>query len=193
MSISLNNITKSYDNESVLSNFSYTFENSGIYIIKGNSGIGKTTLLRLISGLDTDYSGTISGAGIESISYMFQEYRLFPTLSAYENAVISISDDDTILRTRAKDVLVSLGFTDDDLRKKPSRLSGGMKQRVAFARALVHKSPILLLDEPTKELNREIIDIMSDILIKESKDRLIIIVTHDDFSGLIPEARIINL
>ena len=82
--LELKNVTKSFGEKQIFKDFSHSF-NTGIYIIKGTSGIGKTTLLRMISGLDTNFDGEISGGGIQNVSLSFQEYRLFEHLNAIEN------------------------------------------------------------------------------------------------------------
>lgn len=177
MPLKLNNVSKQFGEKVILDNFSYIFEENGLYIITGKSGIGKTTLLRLIAGLDTEYSGEIEGGGIGNISFMFQEYRLFPTLNAVKNVSVSQKNpnyDDAI------GLLMRLGFRDGDLKKKPHHLSGGMKQRVAFARAVMMDAPILILDEPTKELDADTAKIISEIIVEEAAKRLVIVVTHDE-------------
>ena len=93
----------------------------------------------------------------------------------------------------ASALLLKLGFKESDLKKKTHELSGGMKQRVAFVRALLKKTPILLLDEPTKELDQDTASIMLEIISEEAKKRLVIIVTHDDISNKLYGARIIRL
>ena len=177
MNLTVNNLSKSFGDKTILDSFSYTFDNTGLYVVTGESGIGKTTLIRIIAGLDQDYLGTVCGAGIDKVSFMFQEYRLFPTLNASKNAALALKDEDHF---KANLLLKRLGFTDDDLGKKPKHLSGGMKQRVAFARAVLMDSPILILDEPTKELDEESVKIMLDIISEEAQKRLVITVTHDD-------------
>ena len=175
MSLKISNLTKKFGEKLILNDFSHDFDPTGLYVITGESGIGKTTLLRIIAGLDKDYTGEIVGGGIGNVSFMFQEYRLFPSLSALKNAAISLQD------TRdAEALLKRLGFEDEDLKKKPHQLSGGMKQRVAFARAVLMNAPILILDEPTKELDPESIGIMLDVIKEEAEKRLVIAVTHDD-------------
>lgn len=190
MSLKLKNVSKKFVERTVLDNFSCTFEESGLYFVLGESGVGKTTLLRIIAGLDTDYSGTVENGGVKNVSFMFQEYRLFPTLSALKNA--AIPDKGTPLDA-AKNMLLRLGFKDDDLKKRPSELSGGMKQRVAFVRAVLKKSPILILDEPTKELDADTVRIMLDIIKEEAKKRLVITVTHDDVSGISDDSKLLHL
>lgn len=177
MSLKINNVSKSFDTKEIVKDFSYSFKEKGLYVITGESGSGKTTLLRIIAGLDTDFSGEISGGGVENVSFMFQEYRLFPSLNALKNANISQTGTDF---SRSYQLLSRLGFTDEDMKKKPRQLSGGMKQRVAFARAVLMDAPILILDEPTKELDADTAGIMLDIISEEAEKRLVIAVTHDE-------------
>lgn len=187
MQVILNNITKGFQSKAIFKNFSYTFESPGIYAIIGDSGVGKTTLLRMIAGLDNKYSGEILGSGIKNTSFAFQEYRLFPTITALENTVIANGElSDVALKQRAIDLLTKLGFSKNDLALLPSELSGGMKQRVSLVRAFLRDTPILLLDEPTKELDETIRKSLYDIIKEESKKRLVIMVSHqnDDFEEL---------
>ena len=82
MSLKIKNLSKSFGRKAIFDNFSFDFCDTGVYIISGERGKGKTTLLRIIAGLDKSYSGEIKGGGIENVSFAFQEYRLFPNLSA---------------------------------------------------------------------------------------------------------------
>ena len=180
MSLIINNITTSFEDKTIFDGFSYSFPEVGLYAITGKSGIGKTTLLRMIAGLDTKFSGNILGGGFKNVSYAFQEYRLFPTLTALDNVILASYDSVTEENSRdAKKLLLSLGFSEDEVLLLPHQLSGGMKQRVSLARAILKKSPVLLLDEPTKELNSELSDKVIDIIKSESQTRLVIIVTHN--------------
>lgn len=187
MSLILTEIKKSFDKKIVFDNFSYKFNDTGIYAIVGDSGIGKTTLLKMIAGLDNRYKGKIEGGGFKNVSFAFQEYRLFPNLTALYNVVFALSDkrDEEVLYS-SKQLLSYLGFSDSDMNLYPSELSGGMKQRVSIARALLKKSNIVLLDEPTKELDDKLREKIYELILKESKSRLIIIVTHllDDIRRL---------
>lgn len=187
MQVILSNLTKKFQSKTIFENFSYTFKCQGIYAIIGDSGVGKTTLLRMIAGLDTKYSGEILGGGSKNTSFAFQEYRLFPTISALENAVIANGElADATLKQRAIDLLSKLGFSENDLTLLPSELSGGMKQRISLVRAFLRDTPILLLDEPTKELDETIRKSLYDIIKKESENRLVIMVSHqnEDFEEL---------
>ena len=192
--LEINNLSKSFGKKSILSDFSYKFNDAGVYVIKGDSGVGKTTLLRIISGLDKEYSGQVIGGGISNVSCCFQEYRLFNSISALKNITeISFDKAKDVDIANSKELLLRLGFSEDEVNLLPSELSGGMKQRVAFARAVMKKSPILILDEPTKEVDSKIRDEMKKIILECASARLVLMVTHnpDDIEGL--NAKIIDL
>ena len=179
MSLTLSNIKKSFGDKIIFNGFSYEFNDNGIYAVIGESGVGKTTLLRMIAGLDNRYKGKIEGGGFKNVSFAFQEYRLFPSVSALENVIVAIGNkknNNSIIE--AKQMLSYLGFSDEDMNLFPDELSGGMKQRVSLARAFLKKSKILILDEPTKELDAQLRQKIYDLIIKESESRLIIIVSH---------------
>ena len=180
MSLKIRSLNKRFSDKKILENFSYEFKDSGIYAILGKSGIGKTTLLRLISGLDKRYSGEIVGGGASNTSVAFQEYRLFPQLTVIENVVLPNSDTMSAEKVKEAEILLlKLGFSESELSMYPEELSGGMKQRVSLARAILRNKPILLLDEPTKELNEELSELVLEILLEISKSRLVILVTHN--------------
>ena len=180
MSLIIKNLTKKFDDKIVIENLSYEFPDNGVFAITGESGIGKTTLLRIVCGLEKKYEGEVIGGGIGKVSFAFQEYRLFPNLSALENVVFAISDTkNEAVTTRAKKILASLGLKKSEFHLLPDALSGGMKQRVSLARAFLKDAPILLLDEPTKELDKENITLLTSFIQEISKDRLVIIVTHN--------------
>ncbi len=179
MSLKISNVSKAFGDKTLFQNLSFDFKDNGIYAIVGESGKGKTTLLRMISGLDSDYSGEIISGGISNISFSFQEYRLFPQLSAIDNIIIALGElSDLKLRNSARSMLTRLGFYEGDAELLPAELSGGMKQRVSLARAFLRKTPILLLDEPTKELDEKIRAELYEIIKEEAESRLVIIVSH---------------
>ena len=189
MMLEIKNLTKSFGKKTVISNFSYSFDERGLYALVGESGSGKTTLMRLIAGLDTDFSGEINGGGRDATSIAFQEKRLFPNLSALNNVLeISFSSYSDEENTRVREKFLQLGFSDSEMMLSPSELSGGMRQRVSFLRAVMRKAPILLLDEPTKELDDKNRRAINDIIKEEAKRRLVIIATHngDDLAYLSP-------
>ncbi len=179
MSITVKNLTKVFGEKRIIENLTLDFPEKGLYVFLGESGVGKTTLLRMISGLDTDYTGEITGGGFSQISFAFQEYRLIPGLSAIDNIVCAVSDKkDESARKRARELLLLLGFSEGDMSLFPSELSGGMKQRVSLARAIARSTPVLLLDEPTKELDGETAELAVGAIAKEKEKRLVLVVTH---------------
>lgn len=192
MSIIVKNLQKSFDNKRIFDGFSYTFDEKSIYIIEGESGIGKTTLLRLISGLDTSYEGEISGGGLDRCAFMFQEYRLFPTISALENVLLSCPSEQRKVE-QARELLFRLGFKEEEMQLLPEMLSGGMKQRVSFARAVFSQRPILLLDEPTKELDTTNADVMLKLIKELGREKTVILVSHNKAEHILDSAITIKL
>ena len=180
MSLKIKNLTKSFGKKVIFSDFSYDFGDKGVYVLRGDSGIGKTTLLRMIAGLDKNFSGEIVGGGIGNVSFAFQEYRLFPELSALDNVMIASVDNSDADRLEAVSLLSKLGFSTEDTSLFPSELSGGMKQRVSLARALLKKAPVLLLDEPTKELDPALCERVCEMIRKCAEERTVLLVTHKD-------------
>ena len=191
MSLKICSITKKYGDKTIFTDFSYDFDDKGIYAITGMSGIGKTTLLRMICGLDKDYSGEIISS--DSFSVVFQEYRLFSALTALQNATVAIEKPTLQDYDKAKYLLRRLGFTDNEIELKPNELSGGMKQRVSLVRAFMKDCDVYLLDEATKELDSDLAKSVLDVISEYSKNHLVILVTHNlsDISYL--NAKIINL
>jgi len=184
MALRIINLSKNFGEKKIFDGLSYEFSDKGLYALVGDSGIGKTTLLRLISGLDKKYKGEIFGGGFANVSYSFQEYRLFPSLTAIGNVVEASGAS----YESAEEMLLYFGFTKEDMKLFPSELSGGMKQRASLARAILKKCPILLLDEPTKELDSDLKAKLYNLISEESKSRLVIFVTHsnEDIEALSP-------
>jgi len=178
MSLTIKNLNKNFGKKKIFSDFSYNFSDTGLYLLVADSGVGKTTLLRMISGLDKDFSGIIEGGGSSKVSFAFQEYRLFPNLTALENVTVALKVESEEVVDDAKAFLSTLGFNEEDMLLYPLELSGGMKQRVSLARAFLKKSPVLLLDEPTKELDPSLCKVVHEMINREAKKRLVIVVTH---------------
>lgn len=194
MSLKIKNLCKSFGKRSIFENFSLELPERGVFVISGESGVGKTTLLRMISGLDTKFTGEILGGGVKNCSVAFQEYRLFPTLSALDNLVYANYDKKTAENIKeAKEMLMSLGFSERDVNLYPAELSGGMKQRVSLARAFLRKAPILLLDEPTKELDEENVKKLLERIKKEAENRLVLAVSHRHTDADFLEAETIKI
>ena len=192
--LSIKKLSKSFGEKQIFKDFSLDLPDRGLFVICGDSGTGKTTLLRMICGLDKDFSGVIQGGGLKNCSVAFQEYRLFPQLSALDNLVFANYDKKDEKNTKeALEALLSLGFSSEDTALLPSELSGGMKQRTSLARAILRKSPLLLLDEPTKELDEENALKVLEMIKKEADSRLVLLITHNKSDAEFLNANIINI
>ena len=173
--LKVNNISFSFDDVSVLSDFSACFEDGTITAITGASGIGKTTFLNILSGILKAKSGTIEST-FSRPSYIFQDPRLFPWLNALENVNI-VCDNEALSRK----TLETLFEEKDVFEKYPSELSGGMKQRISIARAIAYSPDIILMDEPFRGLDEKTKENTKRFLIDYIKSNRItaVIVTHD--------------
>ena len=182
--INFKNVSFSYDNNLILNDISFTFPNSGLVIILGKSGSGKSTLLSLLNGTLLNQKGKIEIDG--KISTIFQDSLLLDYLSVVENVMLPLLIKnfkyEKALET-AKEALNKVNFQ-IDFNKSPMFLSGGEKMKVSIARALVTSSDILILDEPTGQLDDKNSQILYDLFKKLSKDKLLILVTHDEVNAL---------
>jgi NitT/TauT family transport system ATP-binding protein len=169
--ISLKNVTKTFGGHAVLNNFSAEIPLCGVTVFRGASGAGKTTLFRLLMGLEKPDSGEICGLEDKKPAVVFQEDRLLPWSTALENAATG-SDE-----SRAREALVRLGLG-DNLCQLPRELSGGMNRRVAIARALAYGGDVLFLDEPFTGLDEENKKIAADAM--REANIPILVITHDD-------------
>lgn len=182
--ITLNSLSKKYGNKEILNKVNYKFEDSGFYTILGESGIGKTTLFNIIAKLDTLYDGEVlfNGKDINSIidywqnsiSIIFQEFNLIPELNVYENLLLVSNNDNLINEYLSKFDLLKYK------NKNVKDLSGGEIQRVAIIRALLKDTPVIICDEPTGNLDDENCEIVFSILKEISKEKLVIVITHND-------------
>ncbi len=196
----LKNIVKDYvSGDTVvraLDDVTVAFRKNEFVSILGHSGCGKTTLLNIVGGLDRYTSGDITIKGVStknykdgdwdtyrnhSIGFVFQSYNLIPHQTVIANVELALTLSGVSKaerRKRAEEVLIKVGLG-DQIYKKPSQMSGGQMQRVAIARALVNDPEILLADEPTGALDTDTSVQIMDILREISKDKLIIMVTHN--------------
>jgi NitT/TauT family transport system ATP-binding protein len=161
----------------------------------GPSGIGKTTLLNMISGLDTDYSGRIGfdGTAKPRMAYVFQSPRLLPWRTVLENILLPLPSTEAARRT-ALDLLASMGMPDTrDV--YPERLSLGMQRRVALARAFAIEPDVLLMDEPFTSLDEATANRLRDLLVGMLARRpaTVLFVTHDSRDAIRMASRIIVL
>lgn len=212
--LQLKNLNKNYKvadyKVEALKNINLSFRKSEFVSVLGPSGSGKTTLLNIIGGLDKYDSGELIVNGRETkdfnekewnvyrnhrIGFVFQSYNLIPHQTVLSNVELALTiaglskEERTI---KAKLALDKVGLS-DQYYKKPNQLSGGQSQRVAIARALVNDPEILLADEPTGALDtvtsKQIMDLIEEI----SKDKLVIMVTHNPELAEKYSTRIINL
>jgi lipoprotein-releasing system ATP-binding protein len=211
MMIHVKNIHKSFDTLEVLKGVSLDIAKGEIVSIVGPSGAGKTTLLQLIGTLDKPDSGEIridnidfstlnerelAGFRNRKIGFIFQFHQLLPEFSALENVMIPalIARTDSKKATAsAKELLAYLGLS-ERLEHKPSELSGGEKQRVAVARALINQPSVILADEPSGSLDSKNKEELHKLLF-ELRDKFgltIVIVTHDKELALLSD-RVIEM
>lgn len=174
--LSLINLSKSYGNKVILKEFYHDFADRGLVIIKGPSGCGKTTLLRLIAGLEKKDGGEIISNGV--ISLLFQEDRLLPWLNVTENITCVMRKNSNEKNQIAQALIELVGLSGEE-NERIENLSGGMKRRVAFARALALEPDILLLDEPFVGLDGDTKKKLMDVTLSFSKKHLVLMVTHD--------------
>ena len=190
MSIIITDLCKTFDDNEVLKNVNITLEDSSIYCLMGASGIGKTTLLRILMGLERADSGCISGIDTKNISCMFQEDRLIPYLSAIDNVRIVLHGKNN--RDEIRNNLLSI-LPDDSLDIPVSSLSGGMKRRVALARALSYPGKLIILDEPFTGLDKDTKLNVIDYILKMRNNRTLLIDTHGTDDADLLGAKIIKL
>ncbi|WP_267247734.1 amino acid ABC transporter ATP-binding protein [Streptococcus sp. Marseille-Q5986] len=189
----LRNINKAFGGKQILTNFSLSIPEKQILAIVGPSGGGKTTLLRMLAGLETIDSGEIYYNG-ESLAidelekrnllgFVFQDFQLFPHLSVLENLTLSpiktMSIEKEVAEKKARGLLEQLGLV-GHADAFPFSLSGGQKQRVALARAMMINPEIIGYDEPTSALDPELrLEVEKLILQNKERGMTQIVVTHD--------------
>ena len=191
--LELKNISKKFKDKEILSNFNLKVEENKILAIVGPSGGGKTTLLRMLAGLESIDSGEIIFNGenlplneLEKrnlLGFVFQDFQLFPNMTVLENLVISpvqtmgIKKDEA--EAKAIKLLEQLGL-ENHCKSYPHSLSGGQKQRVALARAMMIEPKIIGYDEPTSALDPELrLEVEKLILQNKKLGVTQIVVTHD--------------
>lgn len=171
--IEIKNISKAFGQNQVLDNISFTVNKGEALALTGASGAGKTTLMRIIAGLESPDSGEIiMPQGIRK-TYVFQENRLLENRSVLEN-ILSVAPD----KKRALYFLERCKLL-DDADKKAGKLSGGMKRRLAIARALAYGGDVYFLDEPLRELDDETLKAVAELIKEEIKGKTAILITHE--------------
>lgn len=185
MKIQLNNLCKAYGDKVIFENYNRTINFNGTLLIQGKSGLGKTTLMRIIAGLEKADKGEIINSA-ERISFMFQEDRLIPFVTVLKNLTAVCSEE------KALKYLKLMGL-ENEKDNSPSALSGGMRRRVALARALCFDSELVIFDEPFKGLDEKLKGEICEIIKNESKNRDFIIISHDSEDAELLNAEMIEL
>ncbi len=182
MAIILDRVFKGFGNRAVLENVTLRLE--GRVCLLGPSGCGKTTLLRLIAGLEQPDSGSIQRPDHAAFSCHFQEDRLLPWYTAQENLALVTPEPEVWLE---RILLPEAGP------RYPDELSGGMRRRIALARALAHPSDVLMLDEPLRELDPSTAEAMLKLIDRFTGERDLLLVTHDRSQGEALGCRMVEL
>ena len=198
--IIINNLTKKFNAESDLAFKDYVFEDGKTYVITGPSGCGKSTLLNLISGIVSPTTGEIhididgnplklhtmnqkqkDAFRFANIGYVFQDFKLVDDFTVLDNMRM-LNINGKIYSNEDIDRALELAHIANKKNQKVKTLSGGEKQRVSIARAVIKKSNIILADEPTESLNEslshEIIELLTQVA--KSENKTLIMVTHDN-------------
>ncbi len=188
--IKITSLSKAYNGVSVFEDFSLELETGRKYILSAPSGKGKTTLFRIMCGLEKADSGEIQ-LGTSDIAICFQDDRLFENLSALDNILFAVGKP----QLKESVVLKELEqiFTSDELLKKVADFSGGMRRRVSVLRALLAKSDLVLLDEPFAGLDADRIELLCARINALTEGKTVIIATHEPMSAKLLEAEIITL
>jgi len=195
--IELKNISKSFNSESILSNFNFTLYENKFITILGPSGSGKTTIIKLIAGFESVDTGEIILNNIKvnnippnkrEVNTVFQNYSLFPHMTVYENIAFGLrmkKKNKEYIEQAVTEALKMIKM-ENFASRKPDQLSGGQQQRVAVARAIVNKPLILLLDEPLSALDEKLRKEMQVELksIQQDLGITFILVTHDQEEAL---------
>lgn len=177
MDILMEKINKSYGDKEVLRDFTTKFEEGTVTFIRGESGIGKTSIIRILMGLEGYQSGSISGLEGKEISVVFQDDCLCDKLSLDKN--LSMVIDGQQVKEQYLDRLLGIFGLEDYRHKRVAELSGGMKRRLAILRAILYPHNLMIMDEPFKGLDEENKKLVMGQVGKSLVGKTAIIVTHD--------------
>ena len=194
MSLQITNLSKHYGDVAVFSNVSLTVARGEFVAIVGESGVGKSTLLNCMAGLDSWDAGTVSLDGTDlgtlsddqrallrrqQVGFVFQAFHVLPHLDVAQNVALPLMLLNQHDDARVQQMLEAVGL--DGLGQRlPQQLSGGQLQRVAIARALIHRPSLLLADEPTGNLDPATATLVMDALISQTRahNASLVLVTH---------------
>ncbi len=197
--LKLEHVCYQYDNTEhmVINDVSYSFGNGKLYCITGGSGVGKSTLISLIAGLDIPVSGKILFEGnditkinrdmyrSQKVGVIFQSYNLLQNVTAAENITLSMNISGQHVKSNSQpvyDLLERVGIDKNKADRKILKLSGGEQQRVAIARAVSSGASVLIADEPTGNLDSENETKIMDIFLRiaHEDNKCVIVVTHSE-------------
>jgi cell division transport system ATP-binding protein len=208
--ISFHNVTKKFDSHLVLDSVSFDIENNEFVVLTGASGSGKSTVIALLIGAEKPTHGSVEVDGMyvsempsdtlqlfrRKIGVVYQDYKLLGKKTVFENVAFAMevcNEPDELIHERVPQVLEKVGllhFQD----KFPDQLSGGEKQRLAIARALVHQPSLIIADEPTGNLDeanvRGIVDLLTNL---HQEGNTVLLTTHDPFVRDLVQGRSLTL
>ena len=191
MSVQIRNLCKTFGSKKVLNNLNITLEDGGIYCLMGPSGMGKTTLLRIIMNLETKDSGEITGIDPDvEISSMFQEDRILPMLSAIANVNMMYEKKRPVKEIKED---LSQILPKKCLRQPVCELSGGMKRRVSLARCMHYQGKMIILDEPFTGLDIVTKQEVISYILKNRRNRILLVATHGIEDAALLGAKVIHL
>ncbi len=185
--LKLKNVSFSYGDKDILKGFSLEVSDGETVLLSGESGCGKTTVTRIILGLEKPTSGVVEAP--ENVSCVFQEDRLVPHLSVLHNVTLCAGKDK---KETAEKLLFEAGLS-GVIREKPAKLSGGMKRRVAIVRALAAMGDALILDEPFNGLDAETKETMIKMIRREAAGVPILLISHNAEDAELMDARVVNM
>ncbi len=181
--IRFNNVSFSYGEKQIFKDLNFEIKKGDRICLFAPSGYGKTTLLRLIMGLEKPDSGSIEGIDGKKISVVFQEDRLIPQKNVYENIELFGGNE------RISEILNNLNLSDAQY-LYPQELSGGMARRIAIARAINFNGDIYILDEPFNGVDTENIKKTAEYILKMTENKTVITVTHSKYEAELLESKI---
>jgi putative hydroxymethylpyrimidine transport system ATP-binding protein len=196
-SIYLNHVTVTFEHHLVFNDFSLTIPSGQWTCLLGSSGVGKSTLLRLVAGLThpitpgEQCSHQITTSDSQplhhKIAYMAQQDLLMPWLTVLDNVLVGYqlrhTPISTELRAQAEELLTTVGLQ-DAMHLTPAKLSGGMRQRVALVRTLLENRPVVLMDEPFSALDTTTRLKLHDVAVQLLKNKTVLFITHDPLEAL---------
>lgn len=190
MNVELNDISKAFGKKKVLVDLNCTLDTGGVYCLMGPSGMGKTTLLRILLGMEQMDSGTRKGITPHEMSAMFQEDRLIPTLTAVENVAL-VSKEKISPKALYQELAQIL--PENCLKQPIAQLSGGMKRRVALARAMHFDSKMVILDEPFTGLDPKTKSSVVSYVLDKRRDRILLVATHGTDDAALLGAQVLTM